>query len=453
MRPGMAAVDAQKGGSKRSMNRIRAWCRESGAPAAYSALGVHAKECEASDNGTCTGFVLYGEIDMYREQPPSHIHHPGVIGRWPVVLAAAALPFAIGGLPGCATTGGQAPPAASQPSAPQVAHTGAEQQQGVKAPTQAPRVSLANPGTSMTIGRPSLYPETLAVNPATGRFLVSSVREGGVYEIGPDGSARQVVADERLTSVLGIAVDAENNRLWVTNSDLGAGLRPSERGVGKEAGVGLYELSSGKRLFYAELSDLRPDQRHLINGMTLDADGNAYVTDSFAAAIYKVTPTGDTSVFLANGAFEGEGINLNGLVVHPDGFMLVVKKSDGTLFRIPLDAPEDFQRVQLDERLGGGDGLLLVGKDELVVVANQVPDMVSNRAFSVRTTDGWVSATVDGSVDLGDVYPTTCTERDGKVYVLSSHLNEWIGADANAKAAVAQRQRKAVIEEIGKVAQ
>jgi sugar lactone lactonase YvrE len=313
----------------------------------------------------------------------------------------------------------------------------------------ASRVQLESPAAPVMIAQPALYPETIEANPKSGKFLVSSVREGAVYEVGLDGTLRVLVQDDRLTSILGISIDSHSNRLLVTNSDLGAGVRSSSKGARKEAGVGIYDLTSGQALHYADLTPLLPGVDHLINGITVDADGNAYATDSFAPVIYKVDPSGVPSVFLQADEFKGQGINLNGIAYHPDGFLLVIKKSSGALYRVPLADPHQFSRVRIPLEFPGGDGLLLVGSASLVLIANQTPDAASNAAFSLRSGDGWASAKVVESRGLGSVYPTTCTALNGKLYVLSSHLNEWIGAQQGVRDELAGQGRRAEIQEIG----
>jgi sugar lactone lactonase YvrE len=313
------------------------------------------------------------------------------------------------------------------------------------------RLLLQSTRAALVIDRAALYPESLEVNPRTGKFLVSSIREGAVYEVGSDGQPQRLVDDEHLTSILGIVVDTRSNRLLVTNSDLGAGIKRSARGTRKEAGVGIYDLGSGRALHYVDLTPLAPTGQHLANGITVDAEGNAYITDSLSPIIYKVEPSGAASVFLTDPEFEGEGVNLNGIVYHPGGFLLVVKKSTGAIYRAPIADPRRFVRVSTPTTFPGGDGLVLVGANELVLVANKTPQATSQSAFVLRSNDDWLTADLVGSKPLGDVYPTTCAALDGKVYVLSSHLDEWISASDDARDAIVKRARKAEIQEIGGV--
>jgi len=138
------------------------------------------------------------------------------------------------------------------------------------------------------IDKPALYPEGIGYNPTTDKFIVGSFRDGGVYEVGLDGTYHQIIKDERLNSVLAARIDAKRNRLLVVNSDIGASIRSYSKGVKKLASLAIYELSSGKPMHFVDPGKLLPDTDHLANGMTLDTDGNAYVTDSFAPVIYKI---------------------------------------------------------------------------------------------------------------------------------------------------------------------
>lgn len=292
------------------------------------------------------------------------------------------------------------------------------------------------PAATLAIRHPALYPETVLYDPAAGVFLVSSLRDGGIYAVDGAGRVSPRVKDPRLCSVLGIALDSPRGRLWAVNADLGVSLRPSPLGRGQVAAVAMYAASSGAPEAYVDLA-LLVDGPHLLNGLALDeASGDAFVTDSFAPAIYRVRADGGASVFLQSPRFAGPGINLNGLVVHPDGYLLVVKKNDGLLFKVPLSDPAAFREVRLDRALQGADGVMLMGRGGLAVVANQVPGAATNATFFLASSDGWESATVARQVDAGPVYPTTSVSRDGTTFVLASHLDELLKAPAEAQPAL-----------------
>jgi sugar lactone lactonase YvrE len=312
---------------------------------------------------------------------------------------------------------------------------------------RAGSVMFEQPGQALTVRKAALYPETIEYNSLSHKFLLGSFREGAIYEVDDAGGVTRLVDDPRLCSVLGIAVDVVRKRLWAVSSDLGSSVKPSSLGPKNLAAVGVYDLTTGQALQYVDLSQLLPGP-HLANGIALDAAGNAYVTDSFSPAIYKIDVHGTASVLLSNARFLGAGINLNGVVVHPDGYLLVVKKSDGALFKVPLAEPERFVQVALDKKLVGGDGLVLVGANDLVLIANQTPDTATNAALSLSSEDGWRSARLRAVQELGDVYPTTGVLRDGRIYVLHSKLNELIQSPPEQKA---QLNIEATIRSIARV--
>ncbi len=271
---------------------------------------------------------------------------------------------------------------------------------------------------------PALYPEGIETHPDTGEFLLGSIRQGKVVAVSPTGNIRTLVEDQRLRSVVGIRVDDKRRRLLVNNSDYGVAERSEPSDKFSTVALGIYDLESGAPIRYINLAYLRPGERRFANDLTVDENGNAYVTDSLAAAIYKVTPAGSASVFLTHKRFRGEGFNLNGIQTHQDGFLLVAKKSDGSLFKVPLDNPAAFTEVQLPKRLVGVDGLLLASSTELIAITNRASGVQSNTIVKLVSDDGWVSTRIDAEFKTGDVYPTTGTIRDGKIFVNYGRLNK-----------------------------
>jgi hypothetical protein len=302
-------------------------------------------------------------------------------------------------------------------------------------------------GAALTVHHAGLYPETIEYDDRRARFLIGSFREGAIYAIDDRGEARRVIDDPGLCSVLGIAIDRTRDRLWAVSSDLGASVKPSRAGAKQMAQVAVYDLATGGALRTVDLAPLAPGP-HLLNGIALDGDGNAYVTDSFAPVLYRIAADGEARVFLRSEQFTGAGVNLNGVVVHPDGYLLVVKKSDGGLFKVPLGEPAHFTQVKLATPLIGGDGLTLLGKRDLVVIANRTPATATNAAIALSSADGWATARVESTLPLGDVYPTTATVRRGTLYAIHSRLDELLDAAPARKAEV---HREATIQPLGRV--
>ncbi len=300
----------------------------------------------------------------------------------------------------------------------------------------------------ISIKKAALYPESLKYNPKTNKFLVGSFRDGGVYEIDQDGHYQRFINDKRLISTLGIWVDEQRNRLLAVSGDLGSSIKAYPKGIKKLAALGIYDLSTGKALHFVNLGDLLPQDPHLANGLTIDSTGNAYVTDSFAPVIYKINVKGEASIFLQSDRFKGKGINLNGIVFHPDGYLIAAMKSTGILFKIPLTEPDSFSEIKLGKKLFGSDGVTLLNNNNLLIVANRASGVNNEKAFIIKSDDHWQTAALVDEYPLGNVYPTTGVVRQGKIYVLHSSLNVLVKAKKENKNNLTQR---ATIQQIGTI--
>lgn len=318
---------------------------------------------------------------------------------------------------------------------------------GLTAGCHGPSVTLEPPGPALVVHKPALYPETIEFDAARDQFLLGSFRAGAIYAVKRDGTATVVVDDPRLCSVLGIAVDPTRQRVWAVNSDLGASAKPSAAGPKHLAAVAAYDLATGRSLHYVDVAPLY-EGPHLLNGVALDASGNAYVSDSFSPVLYRIDVEGHASVFLHSPQFTGDGINLNGLVVHPDGYLLVIKKSDGSIFKVPLTNPAAFSKVRSERSFVGGDGLTLATPTNLLIVANQTPVFKSNSLFSLKSVDHWRSAQLVAQQALGDAYATTAVRRADELYVVSSRLNQLIQSPPEQQQ---QLQVEAQVRRVGKV--
>ena len=275
----------------------------------------------------------------------------------------------------------------------------------------------------VVISQENLYPEGIEYHSETKNFLLSSVLEGTIYEVNKDGNYRPFIRDKRLISSIGIRIDRERNRLLVANSDYGVSFKTAQQTDRKLAAIGIYNLTNGEPITYVDLGSLRPNGSHFANDITIDDVGNAYITDSLSPIIYKVDPQGNPSVFLENERFQGEGFNLNGIVYHPDGYLIVAKKSEGALFKVPLDSPETFSQIRTERKLIGTDGLLLADKGNLVAITNRASDTISNTVFALHSNNNWDSATIIDRYATGDVYPSTGTIKENKVYIIYGRLN------------------------------
>jgi sugar lactone lactonase YvrE len=270
-----------------------------------------------------------------------------------------------------------------------------------------------------------LIPEGIVWDENSRTFLAGSLGQGDIYRITPDEAGGAAVAlaieDPDLMSSAGIELDTATNRLLVTNSSADAFL-----GGAGAAQLAAYDLATGERLFMVNLAPLLSAPAHFANDVAADASGAAYVTDSFAPAIYRVSPDGEASLLVTDPLLDADFLGLNGIVYHPDGFLLVANSGQKSLLRVLLPddsgiAPQVTQ-VALDVPFGA-DGMYLADDGTLYAVARDT----ANAQFiaAARSDDGWQSAQVERyAPSTGDA--TTLTMADGALAYVNAHLNDFL---------------------------
>jgi sugar lactone lactonase YvrE len=278
--------------------------------------------------------------------------------------------------------------------------------------------------TIVAVERENLFPEGIEYNSSTGQFLLSSLAEGTVFAVQDDGSYRPFVKDAELIASIGLEVDAARNRLLVASGESRAGDDPA---IKPQAALGIYDLTNGERLQFVDLIAIAPEGKHVANDVAVDAAGNAYITDSAAPMLYKVDPEGNASVFATGDLFKGSRGNLNGIVYHPDGYLLIAKPRDGVLLKMPVDKPEAVTQVKLDQPIPGADGLVWHPNGNLIVVSGRL-----SLVLSLKSDDSWSSAKIERAVNTGQP-ATTATIRDGEVFVIYGHLDQFGESSSTVK--------------------
>jgi len=277
----------------------------------------------------------------------------------------------------------------------------------------------APPPKEIVFNADQAYPETASWSEKQHLFFVSSVRHGTVGKVTPDGKYTPFITDDTLVSSVGLLVDDARNRLWVTNSDPGASDQTKAATQGKLAAVAAYDATTGERLAYYDLGSLSAGA-HFANDVVLDAQGNLYVSDSFAPNVYRIDTEGKISIFATSPLFNaGEGFKLNGISWHKDGYLLVGKYNSGELFRINIANPTQIDKVRLPEALAGIDGFHLIDKNHLVVVQN----LGADRILELTSTDGWKSAKIVRQQKSALSMPSSATQVGKDIYVLDSRID------------------------------
>ncbi|PBC71824.1 sugar lactone lactonase YvrE [Streptomyces sp. TLI_235] len=275
----------------------------------------------------------------------------------------------------------------------------------------------------------TLHPEGATWDPAHRRFLVGSLRHGTVSAVSPDGTVTPLVDDPAvLVSTVGIHVDAARGRLLVANGDPGVSVRTDPAGSGRIAGIGAYDLATGRRLFYTDLAAVAGDGGpHFANDLAIGPDGTAYVTDSFAPIVYRVAPDGSAGILVRDGRLAAPqgAFGLNG-IVRQGRTLLVGKYDDGTLWRVPIDHPRQLSRTTVsgpDGALTGVDGLLADPDGTLRGITNHLGGSGATTRVDLRSTDGWRTARASVR-PLTDPAPTVLTPGPGgSVYLLDGRAD------------------------------
>lgn len=294
--------------------------------------------------------------------------------------------------------------------------------------------SFASPALAGTAGCPDLivgsapllHPEGVTYSPEQDRFLVGSVTHGTVSVVRPNGTVRTLVEDPALITTMGLAVDARRGRLLVVNGDVGISEHSTPETVRRVAGLGSYDLRTGRRIAYHDLGALDPGHEHFGNDVAIAPDGTAFVTDSFAGAVYRVPLHGAPSVLIRDDRLTPvvRGNGANGIVRHPKGFLLIAHSSGRAVYKL---AGATLTQVAIADPIGAPDGLLLDRPGTLHAVDNTA----ANRVVTLDSTDDWATAHLTASQPWPDPAPTTMARARCGTYALSGRLDQLppVGSD------------------------
>lgn len=288
-----------------------------------------------------------------------------------------------------------------------------------RAPAAQPAPASPPAPAIITMQQTDLRPEGLAYDPISRRFFVSSTARGTVYAVNEDGTSAPFVQDDAFQATFGLEVDEARGRLLVASTDLSV---LGNREASGRAGLGAYDLKTGARLFYTDLTTLSPNGRPLGNDLALDPAGNVYVSDSLAPVIYKVDVQGKASVLvndarLAPARVEWLDVNFGvGGIAYQDGFLLAAHDATLKLYKIPLAAPQRMSEVAVDVPFYA-DGLIFNGQRQLLAVAD------GGKVALYESADGWRSAHETVAVTGYDP-ATSVTLRGSDAYVLYAYIGQ-----------------------------
>ena len=262
-------------------------------------------------------------------------------------------------------------------------------------------------------------PEGIALDGTTG--YVGSLTSGAIQQIDvrTGESTEFAPATDDGGPTIGLAVD-NDGRLWAAAGGPVPGLFPDA-----VAGFRVYDTATGELLIDQDLPNVG-----LVNDIWVTSDA-AWLTDSFSPNLIRVPiaedgTIGEVELVAIGGEWvQPEGFGANGIVATQDEGHLIVAQATGpendgssALFALPLDSAAsslDATRIQLDEPLLGGDGLVLDDGTLYVVGGPGVTE--------IELSDDLTSGDVQGVLTVpGAVTPTTAAAFSSQLYVVDANF-------------------------------
>ncbi|WP_294820930.1 gluconolaconase [uncultured Flavobacterium sp.] len=268
---------------------------------------------------------------------------------------------------------------------------------------------------------PGTYPEGVAYDKVNNVFYVSSARLGTVGKVTKDSKYTELYSDKSLKSTYGLKIHPDGKRLFVCAGDANYSIYSTPETKKKLARLISIDLKTGKKLADIDLSQLVPGN-HFPNDLTFDDKGNAYITDSYAYAVYKVDGAGKASVFSKSEILKEAGVGPNGIVYHPAGFLLVAGNGTGALIKLDIKNPTMGAKVKINQFFPGADGLILNDSNTLTLVQNGGV----NKIFRIKSSDNWATAMVAEATAMEDrfAFPSTAALAGAETWVMNANFSE-----------------------------
>ena len=276
-----------------------------------------------------------------------------------------------------------------------------------------------NAAKIITIPGERYYPEGVTVA-SDGTFFVGSLFEGSIMRA-PAGTAQMEPFIEPgangLVSVLGLWADDAQDTLWACSSDAGNGRLAGSA----PAGVKAFDLHTG-----AATGSYDFPGGGFANDLTLDAQGNLYVTDSWAPRILRLR-AGDSALgeWINDAQLGEEQWSLNGIDFDRFGSAIyTVNQNAGRLFRITIEPDGNAGAVTLIEtssKLRRPDGLKVIGPNTLATAEGGAGEL------SIITVEGDTAQVRRVPAGLDGV--TTFALYQGNAWVVESQTDHFWDPD------------------------
>jgi sugar lactone lactonase YvrE len=279
-----------------------------------------------------------------------------------------------------------------------------------------PAAAAAAPDT-ITIPGEKIFPESIT-SLSDGSVIIGSIGQKAVYRAKPGSDTAAVwlaPGTENLNNVLGVFADNKAGTVYVCSNLLG----PPGPGPAVNAQLLTFDAKTGTEKGHYVF----PDEKGVCNDIAVDADGNAYATDTNNMEIVRLKK-GATAleVWAGNGTFGPKGGVLDGISVL--GKRVVANTlATSKLFSIPIGADGKagtVVEVKLDREITRPDGMRSFGKSDVLIIEGGNGGRLSRIALSGDT--GKVTTVKEGYPDG----PVAVTVVGTTAYVLEGQLSAFM---------------------------
>ena len=250
-----------------------------------------------------------------------------------------------------------------------------------------------------------VFPESLT-STTDGSIIIGSIGQKQIYRVKPGADTAEVwipAGTEGVNNILGVFADNKANTLYVCSNAFGPpGAAPAVNGT-----LLTFDAKTGSPKGHYVF----PTEKATCNDIAVDADGNAYATDTSNMQIVQLKK-GGTALEVwagADGAFGPKG----GVI---DGISVLGKRvyantlATSKLFMVPIEAggkAGTVTEVKLDRAISRPDGMRGFGKDSVLIIEGGEGGRLSRIALSgaagkvTTVKEGWpdgpVAVTVVGT--------------------------------------------------------
>lgn len=193
------------------------------------------------------------------------------------------------------------------------------------------------------------------------RWLVSQVHGRAVLAVGDDGQISPLLDETAdIGGVLGLAWSPDGSRLWAASAPLAPALAALAEGeAAPEPALLKIDPATGR---VTARFDIPGEGERSPGDLAVGPDGTVYVSDATAGAIYRLKGgSGVIETLVAPGTVGSP----QGLVVRPDGGVLVVADYPSGLWRVDLETGQA-------TRVPTPDGASLIGIDGLALDGERI---------------------------------------------------------------------------------